>query len=192
MRKHKLTYDEALIILLNRKYPGIFMRGGVNLTENKDISPDDPNRYIRAPDRKTPSYVKPERRKLNINPELREALSSIISNKPVSYIPEAPPIAPPMAPEAPSFFPTPTIQEARVIPMNQQFVQPMSNRRNFVDELKDYKEGIEYVRDMCPLLKGIYNKKNKNKKDMTLNQLEKYKKGSIVAEVNLIKMLNSV
>lgn len=177
MPRHKnLTYEEAAMILLHRKYPGIFLSGGVQITgEVSNIAPDDP-RYIKG-DVKA-KYVPPPRKKLNVDPALLEAISAKLEGKQAVYVPPAPP-APPDAPydplfdigiqnppNAPSLFRESSRSQPRIIG-DQQF-QPMMQQHNFIDELKDYKDGLDYIRSMCPLLKGAYTRKIKSG---TLNEL---------------------
>lgn len=184
-KSRNLTYEEAAMILLHRKYPGIFLSGGVLITgEVANIPQDDP-RYVKG-DVKA-KYVQPERRKLNIPSELKQALESIVANKPVSYIPPSAPEAPPFIPIAPPLaMHIPQVSQSMQMPREariydeSQMYQPLA-RRNILEELKDYKDGLEYVRNICPLLKRTYIKKEIKPKPSKkiLNALERMKKADL-------------
>lgn len=128
-------------------------------------------------------YAAPPRKKLNINPSLLNFLEASYGNKaaemkgeqgqpipefrqaPIEDIPLAPPLAPPIAPPlAPSFGP-PMIQ-----PQYMQAPYYPAPQHNFIQELKDYKEGIEYIKSMCPLLKRTYVTKAPGQKQLKEQQ----------------------
>jgi hypothetical protein len=183
-RYKNLTYEQAALVLLHKKYPGLILRGGANLTENKDIDPNDPNRYIRAVDIKKPQYNKPERRKLNIPDELKQALDAVLTKQPIPQAPQAPE-APEALPMAPPFMP----REARIISDNpqqlfqsQQMMMPFA-QRNIVEELKQYKDGLKYLKSICPLLKRTYVRKS---------QAKPLYKEEVISNKNILKSLERI
>lgn len=70
------------------------------------------------------------------------------------------PNAPPPPPSAPSMSRQPQQQMQQMMPMQQYSMAPM-RQGNMIDELKNYKDSIEYIRSICPLLRREYNKKQK-------------------------------
>lgn len=109
------------------------------------------------------------RRKLVIPTNLEQAISSLYSNRVMSNNPEKkeaiqeliatlpPPIAPPMI-EVPKYQP-------RIIPdVPAGAPMAMPTKKDLLKELKDYKEGIEYLKEICPLIRRTYNRRKPRRK----------------------------
>lgn len=190
-KSQNLTYEQAAHIILLAKYPLLKnynltlrrMRGGVQITGDVANIPENDPRYVKG-DVKA-KYVQPPRKKLDLPPDFIRALEAVTKKESGSYTPpsmpddapEAPPMAPPMAPS----FKMP--REARIIEEGQQQMQqlykPMA-QRNILEELKDYKDGLEQIRNICPMLKRTYVRKPVNKSsDKIMKALERMRKADL-------------
>ncbi len=194
-----MTYEEATLLLLLKKYP---MLKNYNVQLQRMIQMKHMRGGIGEDVEQKAKYVQPPQRtvgKLKLGANFLSALEEAIAtqaaqalNKPLMPPPKTfrpletfdAPIAPPLFMNSPPQAPPLVMpREARVFEEGQQFqsYKPLA-QRNLLEELKDYKDGLEYVRSICPMLKRTYVKKEVKQpmySQKVLKAMEKMRKADL-------------